>query len=252
MSGFLAALQFLTVAPFRLRRPVGTEELGRSMRWFPLVGGLVGALVALVDTLLTPITTPELRSVAAVALFAALTGALHLDGLMDACDGLFALASRERRLEIMADSRVGSFGLVGAAVTLLLKYAAILALPPGARWAGFIAMGAVSRWSMVYATVRYPAARSAGLGQAYKAATGPTELAFATGLVILALTPCGPAGAGALLGAWALTMLCARYACGRIGGLNGDVYGAISEVVEVAVVISLPPLWRLLGAPIAI
>jgi adenosylcobinamide-GDP ribazoletransferase len=252
VRGFLVAFQFLTVAPFSIRRPIAPEELGRSMRWFPAVGALVGGLITVVDWLLTPVTTPEIRSVTAVALFAVLTGALHLDGLVDACDGLFALASRERRLEIMADSRVGSFGLVGAAVILLLKYAAILALPATGRVAGFTAMGALSRWAMVYATVQYPAARPEGLGQAYKAAAGRTELAVATVIAVLALTPSGPAGAGALLIAWAVCTLCARYACARIGGLNGDVYGAISEVIEVAVVIALPPLWRFVGAPLAI
>jgi adenosylcobinamide-GDP ribazoletransferase len=165
---------------------------------------------------------------------------------MDACDGLFALASPERRLEIMADSRVGSFALAGVAITLLLKYAAFLALPPEGRLAGFLALGALSRWSMVYATVQFPAARSTGLGQAYKAAAGRTELAIASGIVVLALAPSGPAGAAALVVAWAASTLCARYACARIGGLNGDVYGATAEVVEVAVAIALPPLWRFL------
>jgi adenosylcobinamide-GDP ribazoletransferase len=221
------------------------------MRWFPAVGALLGAFVAAIDWAIAPLTTPEVRSVVAVTLLAILTGALHLDGLMDACDGLFALASHERRLEIMADSRVGSFGLVGVAVTLLLKYAAILALPEWGRPAGFIAIGALSRWSMVYATVQYPAARTEGLGQAYKAAAGRAELAIATVIAVLVLTPSGAAGAGALLLAWGVCVLCARYACSRIGGLNGDVYGAISEAVEVAVAMALPPLWRFVGAPFA-
>ncbi len=252
MRGFLVALQFLTIAPFPVRRPISGTELGRSMRWFPLVGALLGGLIALVDWLLAPVTTAEIRSVTTIVLLAVLTGALHLDGLMDACDGLFALASPQRRLEIMADSRVGSFGLVGAALILLLKYAAILAIPAYGRPAAFIAMGALSRWSMVYTTVLYPAARPTGLGQAYKAAAGRTDLAVATGFAVLALAPSGAAGAGALLLTWAVAALCARYACERIGGLNGDVYGAISEVVEVAVLIALPPLWRFVGAAIAL
>lgn len=252
MRGFLVALQFLTIAPFPIRRPIAGDELGQSMRWFPLVGALLGGLITVVDWLLAPITTSEIRSVAAIVLLAALTGALHLDGLMDACDGLFSLASPRRRLEIMADSRVGSFGLVGAALILLLKYAAILSIPAPGRPAAFIALGALSRWSMVYTTTMYPAARATGLGQAYKAAAGRTDLVVATGFAILALAPCGAAGAGALLLTWAVAALCARYACARIGGLNGDVYGAISEVVEVVVIIALPPLWRFIGAPIVI
>ena len=251
MRSFLVALQFLTIAPVPVRRPIAEPELGASMRWFPAVGALLGAFVAAVDLLLATLTTPEIRSVVAITLLAVLTGALHLDGLMDACDGLFALATPERRLAIMADSRVGSFGLVGVAVTLLLKYAALLAVPEAMRPFAFVAVGALSRWSMVYTTAQFPAARTQGLGKAYKAAAGRVELAVATAIAVLVLTVCGPAGAVALLLVWAIATLCALYASGRIGGLNGDVYGAISEVVEVTVAISLPPLWRLLGPPLA-
>lgn len=243
--GFLVALQFLTILPSTLKRPIGQPEMGRSMRWFPAVGLVIGGVAAALDYGLGFVTTSEIRSVAVVALLAILTGGLHLDGCMDSCDGLFAFASPQRRLEIMADSRVGSFGLVGAITLLLLKFAAILALPAAARPAGFLAMGALSRWSTVYATVRYPAARASGLGYAYKQTAGRTELALATALAIAGIVPAGPAGAGALLVAWLLTVGIARYATARIGGLTGDVYGAISEAVEVAVLISLPPLWRL-------
>jgi adenosylcobinamide-GDP ribazoletransferase len=250
VRAFALALQFLSIAPISVQ-PVAQRELGASMRWFPAVGALLGACVALVDWLLTPLTTPEIRCVLAVALLAVLTGGLHLDGLMDSCDGLFALASPARRLEIMADSRVGSFGLVGAAIIILLKYAAFLALPPGARPQAFIAMGALSRWSMVYGTVQFPAARPEGLGHAYKASAGRPDLIAATLVAILFVVPSGVAGAAALALAWGLAALCGRYASQRIGGLNGDVYGAMSEVVEVAVAVALPPLWRFLGPPLA-
>lgn len=243
--GFWLALQFLSRLPPPVRRSPAPEELGRSMRWFPAVGALLGALVGIADIALAPVVAPEVRAIVAVVLLAALTGALHLDGLVDTCDGLFALASPERRLEIMSDSRVGSFGIVGAAAVLLLKYAAILALPGHARLAAFVAMGALSRWSMVYATVRYPVARQAGLAHAYKHGAGLPELAMATGIAIVAVAPLGLAGGGAFLLSWVIAVAIGHYSAARLNGLTGDVYGAISEVVEIGVAIVVPPLLRL-------
>src|SRR5437762_313377 len=98
--------------------------MGRSMRWFALVGAAIGAVVAVVDLALAPVVSVEVRSVLVVGLLAAITGGLHLDGLMDSCDGLLAFTTPERRLEIMADSRVGSFAIVGLSTALLLKYSA--------------------------------------------------------------------------------------------------------------------------------
>jgi adenosylcobinamide-GDP ribazoletransferase len=246
VKGFTVALQFLTRLPLRLRRPIRPEEMGASMGWFPVVGALLGAIVAIVDFGLGSVWSPEVRSVTAVALLAALTGGLHLDGLMDSCDGLLAFTSPQRRLEIMGDSRVGSFAIVGAATVLLLKYAAILSLPADSRAASLVAMGALSRWSMVYATVRYPVARSSGLAYTFKATAGLPQLAMASVAAAVVALPMGLAGLGAMLAAWLVTVALARYAMAKIPGLTGDVYGAISEAVEVGVAVVLPPLGRLL------
>lgn len=246
MMGFAVALQFLTRLPLPPRPEIQPEELGRSMGWFPVVGVLLGAIVAVVDAALGSLWSPEVRSVAAMALLIGLTGGLHLDGLMDSCDGLLAFTSPERRLDIMGDSRVGSFAIVGAATILLLKYAAILSLPADSRAASFVAMGALSRWSMVYATERYPVARSSGLAYTFKAGVDLHQLAVASLVAAVAALPMGLAGLGAMLVAWIVTVALARYAMTKIPGLTGDVYGAISEAVEVSVAIVLPPLARLM------
>jgi adenosylcobinamide-GDP ribazoletransferase len=159
---------------------------------------------------------------------------------MDSCDGLFSVASPQRRLEIMRDSRSGSFAVVGMATLLLLKYAAVLALPESVRAPGLVVMGAVSRWSMVYATVRYPPARSDGLGSAYKAYAGLPQLVGATLLALILSLPLGLGGLSMLATGWLITVLIAHYAMSKIPGLTGDTYGAICECVEVAVAIALP------------
>lgn len=245
MTGFFVALQFLTRFPSPIRRQIALAELGPSTRWFPIVGALIGATVAAVDAALAPVFGIEVRAVIAVLLFAVLTGALHLDGLMDSCDGLLAFTSPERRLEIMHDSRVGSFAVVGAATLLLVKYTAFLALPEEHRLAGFVAIGGLSRWAMVFSAQRYPSARPGGLGQTLQAGMRPGDLAVATATAFLTVIPAGPAGPASALAAWVATVILARYTLSKVPGLTGDVYGAICEIVEVVVAIALPPLWRL-------
>jgi adenosylcobinamide-GDP ribazoletransferase len=163
---------------------------------------------------------------------------------MDTCDALFAMVSPERRLEILWDSRVGSFAVVGAATALLLKYAALLSLPEGTRPAALVAILSLSRWSMVYATVRYPSARQVGLGVAYKAGARSRELVIASFLTALLVAPLGFAGIAAFAVAWVGTILLARAIMARIPGLTGDTYGAISECIEIAVAIAIPVLQR--------
>ena len=246
--GFLVAAQFLTCLPIPALGKVDGLAMGRSMRWFPAVGAVLGLAVALVDAALAAVISPELRAVVSVTLLVVVTGGLHMDGLMDSCDALLAPVSAERRLEILWDSRVGSFAIVGAATALLMKYAAILAVPDGNRAVSFVAALALSRWAMVYATVRYPVARSTGLGHAYKAGASYRELAIATGLTIIAILPSGPAGVAALVLAWAGTALVAHAIMSKIPGLTGDAYGAVCECIEIAALIGLPVLHRVLDS----
>jgi len=246
VTAFLIAVQFLTCLPVPLRLKIDATMMGRSMRWFPAVGALIGLGLALIDAALVPVLSPELRAALLVGLLIVLTGALHIDGLMDSCDALLAPVPAERRLEILWDSRVGSFAIVGAATALLLKYAAILAIPSASRVVTLVALVALSRWSMVYAAVRYPAARSTGLGHAYKAGVGPRELAIATALVVIAVLPSGVAGLAALVLAWVTTVLLARAIMSKIPGLTGDTYGAISECVEIAAAMWLPVFHRII------
>jgi adenosylcobinamide-GDP ribazoletransferase len=244
MRSFFVALQFLTRLPTP-QRPIRPESFGTSMRWFPIVGALLGAILAVADAAMTPFWSVEIRSIGLVVLAIALTGALHMDGLMDSCDALLAFTSPDRRLEIMRDSRVGSFAIVGAATVLLLKYAAILSLPDSSRGLAFILMGTLSRWAMVYATVRYPCARPDGLAYAFKSAADWRVLAFATLTTVLLCALSGWAGMAAFMLAWAVTVSFVRYAMSKVPGLTGDLYGALSEIVEIAVAVALPPLWRI-------
>jgi adenosylcobinamide-GDP ribazoletransferase len=182
-----------------------------------------------------------------------LTGGLHLDGLMDTCDGVFCVRSPEQRLAIMRDSHVGAFGVLGAACLLLIKFAALSALLAGDRrllLGGVLLAPMLSRWAMVLAAVAFPYGRTGEtLGSSFQRAVGRVQLAIATigaGLLIVLLGMAlhlGVRGPAAFAGAAGLTYLVARFALSRLPGLTGDVYGAINEVVEAMVLVAFTLRW---------
>jgi adenosylcobinamide-GDP ribazoletransferase len=243
------ALQFLTHLPTPAGLPVAGPALGRALGWFPVVGLLLGALLVAADRLLGVLLPRGLVDVLLLVLLALLTVGLHLDGFMDTCDGLFSLRSPAERLAIFRDSRVGSFGVVGAATLLLLQWTALGALPAGSRATMLLVTLAIARWAMVYAIVAFPYGRAEGLGRVFKEQAGGKALLAATlvaGLVAALLL--GAAGLAALALAAVAAWGFARYCLGRLPGLTGDTYGALDELVETLVLIALPPLVRLLPA----
>jgi len=230
VAAFWAALAFLTVVPASRKGTV--EVLGASLAYFPWVGLLLGLSLAGLDWVLGAVFTPGVVDAFLVLALVALTGALHLDGLMDSCDGLFGVRDPERRLEIMKDSRVGGFGVAGAATILILKYAALGGLFGSVRTTALILAPVLSRWAMVYAVVAFPYARPQGLGTAFRSqGRGEFFLASASALALALVL-------GRVWGLWLL----ARAVLTRIPGLTGDVYGAINEVIEVAVLLLVPVL----------
>lgn len=239
----LAAIGFLTVLPVPARWRTEPRHLARSVRWFPLVGAVVGLLLAGLDALLGLVLSGPVRDALVVVALLVLSGALHLDGLMDTCDGVFAQVPPERRLEIMRDSHVGSFGVAAGGLALLGKYAALASLGATPRWAALLAMAVLGRWAMALAIGSFPAGRPEGLGRLVKDATGPADLAFAAlwAAVILAATLRAP-GLLLFLAVSALAWLLGRLLSASLPGLTGDTYGALNELAELAA-LALIPLW---------
>src|SRR5690348_4138127 len=129
IRSFRAAMSFLTVLPVANADGSSGERLGRA--YFPAIGALVGLVAALASVAAGAVTTPLLGAAVAVAMLCLLTGAIHLDGLADSADGLLASGDVERRLSVMRDPRLGTYGVTAIAVALLLEVAAIAAMPPG-------------------------------------------------------------------------------------------------------------------------
>ena len=232
---FLLALQFLTRIPIHIRGTVTEQKIARSMAYYPLVGLIVGAAAALLHLVLSNIAAGAIADLASVALLVVITGNMHLDGLMDTADGLGSGKPRERMLEIMRDSRVGAHGVVAGVLILLAKVVLLGQIPHDHKFTVILLFPVVARWSMVYAATIYRYGRTQGLG-AFTAYLGKRELLIASAIV-LAIIFYLLRLEGLYLAAAALagTALLAAYLMRRVGGMTGDLFGAINEGVEVLV-----------------
>jgi adenosylcobinamide-GDP ribazoletransferase len=221
------------------RFPVGNPPFdpalsGRATAFFPLVGLFIGAVwVSLFyagNLLWPPAVTAALMVVGGLVA----TGGMHLDGLMDTLDGLGG-RDTAHRLEIMRDSRVGAFGVMGAASALLLRFVLFVSLA-GEAWRVLLLAPVISRCSLVWVIFVFPYARTEGQGSAYKAYTGRRETAAATaaGLLLAGIIG-GGAGIVLLVVLVAAGLLLGRLFCRLFGGLTGDNYGAVNEIVEMMV-----------------
>jgi adenosylcobinamide-GDP ribazoletransferase len=234
---FLAALQFLTSIPVPLKRELTLEQLGRATAYFPVVGLVIGGILAGLNWVFNLILPPSVTNILLIVALVILTGAMHLDGLSDTCDGIAGHKTAAERWKVMHDSRAGAFGVVGVVLMLLVQYVALNNVPADKMTAVLLFMPVVSRWAMVYAIFAFPYARPTGLGKAYKEATGWLQVAIATIITI------GIAGGlfplfnvtGFLLfgGILIITTAFAFYLKYKFAGLTGDTYGAINEVAEV-------------------
>jgi adenosylcobinamide-GDP ribazoletransferase len=241
---FLSALRFLTIIPVPLWREARPEEVGGSLSYFPVVGFIIGLILAILNWLLGLILPPTVVNGLLITAMVLLSGALHLDGFIDTCDGLAGHQTVEDRWQIMHDSRSGAFGIVGAVVLLLVKYASLSSVPANLMTATLVIMPVVSRWTMVYAVFAYPYARPAGLGKIFKEGASGRGLALAT--VFTLAVAIGAAwwakinyfylvGLVIVFGTWLLTLPMATYLKRKLAGLTGDTYGAINEVAEVGI-----------------
>lgn len=242
---FFNAFRFLTIIPLPIKSPAKDENIGRSLAFFPLVGLFIGLLLAGIDRALSFILPPPVVTGLVIASLAVVTGALHLDGFIDSMDGLFIGGSPEKRLEVMKDSRVGSFGVAGAFLLLLLKFLSLENLPESSRLFSLMLMPALSRWCVVWPIFLFPSARPQGLGQAFKSRAFWSRVILAT-LFMLAISIVLFRFKGIIImaGVWIITMLAALFINRRLSGLTGDSYGAIIELGDLAVLLILLVLFR--------
>lgn len=244
---FFIALAFLTVMPWPGGRGASPEEVGRSTSFFPLVGAILGLVLAGLNWLLDLALPPSLVNMGLLVALISLTGVLHLDGFIDTCDGLAGSKSPQERWEVMRDSRVGSFGVAGAFCLLLLKYICLGGLPDSSRVAGLVLMPALSRWAAICSIFAFPYAKPEGLGKVFKEQTSWRNLILATSVtLILSSGLFKVKGIALMFGVWLVAMALGAFLSRRFAGLTGDTYGAIIEVTEVIALILVYLLsgWR--------
>jgi adenosylcobinamide-GDP ribazoletransferase len=240
---FLVALTFLTILPAPRKTAFSGIDFGRSTAWFPFVGLLLGATLLAVAALSRWLWSELTVDILVVLGWMVLTGGLHLDGLADMADGAFGGGTPQTRLAIMQDSRIGAFGVLALVAVLMLKVAFVGELADNNLAPALLLAPAVGRWAMVLAIHSFPAARAGGMGDLIKQHSGRKELLIATGTALTA------AGAGlGIIGlavaalAAGMGLLLGRLLASRLGGLTGDVYGAICELVELATLVLLSVL----------
>jgi adenosylcobinamide-GDP ribazoletransferase len=224
----LGALGFLSVVPLP-RRAHGLPT-AITLACFAPAGLLLGGAAAGIEVALAPVLPVGARSAVVLAVLVALSGAMHLDGLMDSADGLFGGRDPERRLEIMRDSRVGGYGVAAAAVVVLVQFAALSEITAQRALAVLVAVG-LSRAASAFALGVARPARAEGLGSAFsvggRAAAGSVALSLAVAAAVLLGGWRGAAAAVlAVLVALGVVAVFAR----RAGGMTGDGFGAVVEL----------------------
>jgi len=243
MSDFLRALGLLTILPANPQWDERTSP-GRAMAWYPLAGALIGSIVAAVAFGLVRSgiwdRAPLLSAALTLAAWAVLTGALHLDGWADCCDALFVPVDRARRLEIMKDPRLGSFGGVGLVLLILVKLGALAGVANNP--VIVVLAPTLARWALVIAAAAFPLAKQEGMAFFFRQSLGRREIfvATATAAALLALGwPWGGVHLLVLPLVAALAMAAVSGLATRcLGGLTGDVYGAIIELSETATLLA--------------
>jgi adenosylcobinamide-GDP ribazoletransferase len=235
------ALEFLTIIPVGWGGAATSADVAAARYAFPVVGVAIGLILAgLSEALGYGHAAPLLASFLLVAAGVTLTGGLHIDGLADSADGLFLWGDADRRLGAMRDPHVGSFGLLAIVLIVLGKFAVLASLAGHPRALALLGAAAVSRTLILVAAGLAPYARREGTGLIIVEATTVTDALWSVvaALAIGALLA-GEAGliasAAALLVAWSLAHLANQ----RLGGVTGDILGAVVELGELAYLVVL-------------
>ncbi|PLX92879.1 MAG: adenosylcobinamide-GDP ribazoletransferase [Desulfuromonas sp.] len=232
---FRTAGAFLTIFPVANDVEMTPQRLGRSMGLFPAIGLVIGLGLVVVNWLLDSLIPRAVLDCLLVLIMIAITGALHLDGVADLIDGLAGGKDREGALRIMKDSRVGAMGVVGLVMVLLLKYLCLFHVPLEMKSAALIFMPTAGRWMQVCLACYCPYVRSeGGTGGAFVDNVDQPEFLRATAtLLIASLVLFWLKGIFLVFLLGLATTVLIRYFEVRLGGVTGDVLGAVTEIVEV-------------------
>ena len=244
---FLQALTFFSRIPLPedlANRAAHDSGLNSAVTVFPLVGLLIGLLTGIVWYISSLLFPPMLAAGLAIVAGALITGGLHEDGLADCADGLGGSADREKALEIMRDSRLGSYGAIAIFASFGLRWAALASLSPIAGFFALLVAHSGSRTAIILAMKYASYARKEGLGQlaSGELPSGGFETAIVISIVIAMLSG-WILGLTALLLGLATAWLALKYMEKRLGGYTGDGLGAMEQIAEITILVALAGLW---------
>ena len=248
MNNFLIGLQFLTRISI-VKQTIWTEEsFGKSVKYFPAVGavlGLIYVVIIKIFSILTGGTLPIFTAAVILISMAIFTGAIHCDGFMDTMDGIFSGRDRDRMLEIMKDSRVGAFGVVSFVMLSILEFATLselAKLPVLTLMAAVYSAPVIGRLMMVLIIGSFPYARPEGMGKAFAKYTTTSTIIIAmiealillSPLIFLSMLLLKPLLIS-LIVTLIFTLYFGKFATKKVGGVTGDIYGAVEIISEVLV-----------------
>ena len=235
------AVGLLTRLPVR----ADTTRMSASAWAFPMVGVIVGTLAAIIGLLLMKTgLSAGLCAAVVLAVMIIITGAMHEDGLADTVDGLWGGWDKERRLEIMKDSHIGTYGVLALLLSVILRWTAIAGLiSTGGLLVGVIIAATLSRAPMVVLMAVIPHARDGGLSASVGRVT-QTPAAIAVGFAVLtAVVFCGWSGLLSVAAVALSGLICALIAQRKIGGQTGDILGATQQISEIVVLLTMAVIW---------
>lgn len=247
MKRFLIALQFLTILPIKISARNGSasggkseikeEDFGKSLVYFPIVGMLIGLLLAL-SLFVFSFLPPQVSVVLILVVSIIITGGIHLDGFADTCDGFYGFKPKAEILKIMRDSHIGTMGVAGIICLLLLKFAILTNIPKGTLWKSLIMMAVFARWTQALTCFISNYARQNGKAKFFIKYADRKGVIIG-GLLTLALFLLLTTLKGLTLFIISLVpiFLFISYVKRKIGGITGDTIGAINEIAEILILL---------------
>ncbi len=233
MKPLLIAFQFLTVLPINIRKEIHGQDYGRALLYFPLAGLGIGSALSALALSCGFLTVPVMAVIVLIA-STLITGALHLDGFADTCDGFYGTRPKEEILRIMRDSRAGAMGVIGVTLLLFLKFSLISSMPKSILWRALIMMCCLSRWAQAGACL-IPYARDEGKAELFiKYACKKDIIIGGVFTIIVSCALFGLKGVIIFFGSLIPALLFIRCAKSKIGGMTGDTIGAVNEITEVS------------------
>jgi len=246
MRGFLLALQFLTIIPIGTRLSIDRNKLHQAVAYFPLVGFLLGLILVGVNNLLVFIQLEQfLINTILVILLIILTGGLHLDGLADTFDAFLSRKSKSEMLKIMRDSHIGTMGVLSLVSIILIKLSLLCSLSLAVKNVSLILMCLLSRYSLVLSMFSFPYAREQGKAKTFIEGMNFKIFSLATIITLFCVIILWQLkGLLPFILVVIFVFLTGRFITKKIGGITGDILGAINELVEIFVLLNILILTR--------